>query len=114
MIKNWSWIAGSLLVLAAVGSLSLAVGCSMGCHHHEEGTSATTGHADHQGTAATVAVVNSKCPIMGGKIDPAKVPADLTREYKGQKVGFCCAGCPATWDKLTDAEKDAKLAAAMK
>ncbi len=58
-------------------------------------------------------VVNAVCPIMGNKIDPAKVPDSLIREYKGQKVGFCCAGCPVAWDKLSDAEKDAKLQAAL-
>ena len=42
-------------------------------------------------------------------IDPAKVSSKLTRMYKGQKVAFCCAGCPATWDKLTDADKQTKL-----
>jgi hypothetical protein len=58
-------------------------------------------------------IVNSKCPILGTKLDPAKVPDSLIREYKGQKVGFCCDGCPPAWDKLSDAEKDAKLKAAM-
>jgi cobalamin-dependent methionine synthase I len=48
---------------------------------------------------------------MGGRIDPAKVPDSLTRQYKGQRVAFCCAACPAAWDKLTDAQKDAKLKA---
>jgi hypothetical protein len=64
--------------------------------------------------SSTVAVVNVTCPIMGGAISPDGVPASLTREYKGQKIGFCCAGCPGAWDKLTDAEKDAALAKAMK
>lgn len=54
--------------------------------------------------------VNNRCPIMGSPINPDKVTNDLIREYKGQKVAFCCAGCPSTWDKLTDAEKNAKLA----
>ena len=49
--------------------------------------------------------VNARCPIMGGKPTAA-----LTRDYNGQKVGFCCDGCPSKWDKLTAAEKDAKLA----
>ena len=53
---------------------------------------------------------NVSCPIMGSPIDPNKVPQNLTCEYKGQKVAFCCGGCPTTWDKLSDAEKDAKLA----
>jgi len=58
-------------------------------------------------------IVNSKCPITSAKLDPAKEPDSLIREYKGQKVGFCCDSCPPEWDKLTDAQKDAKLKAAM-
>ena len=58
----------------------------------------------------TPVFVNNKCPIMGTTINPADVTEDLTREYKGQKVAFCCKMCPAEWDKLSDAEKDAKLA----
>ncbi len=54
---------------------------------------------------------NVSCPITGtGSINPDKVTKDLIRDYKGQKVAFCCGGCPAAWDKLTNAEKDAKLA----
>lgn len=56
--------------------------------------------------------VNNICPIMGSPINPEKVTKDLIRNYKGQKVAFCCAGCPAAWDKLTDSEKNAKLAKA--
>jgi hypothetical protein len=58
-------------------------------------------------------VVNTKCPIMGGKVDPDKVPAKLTRTHKDRKVGFCCGGCLPKWDDLSDAEKDAKLKAAL-
>ncbi len=58
--------------------------------------------------------VNVSCPIMAkNAIDPAKVTAKLTRTYKGKKVAFCCAGCPAKWDKLTDEEKHAKLTAVL-
>ena len=52
---------------------------------------------------------NTKCPIEGKSIDRMDCPKKLTCMYKGSKVGFCCAGCPAEWDKLTDEEKDAKL-----
>ena len=54
--------------------------------------------------------VNNKCPIMGTTINPADVTEDLIREYKGQKVAFCCQMCPTQWDKLSDSEKEAKLA----
>ncbi len=59
---------------------------------------------------AEAKVVNVRCPIKGTKMDQANVPPSLTRMFRGQKVGFCCAGCPTAWDKLTDAEKNAKLA----
>jgi len=54
-------------------------------------------------------LANGRCPIMGSPIKADAVTANLTRDYKGQKIGFCCGGCPAAWDKLTDAEKQAKL-----
>ncbi len=56
---------------------------------------------------------NVRCPIKGTPINPEKVTPALTREFHGQMVAFCCGGCPEAWDKLTDAEKQAKLAAAM-
>jgi len=61
-----------------------------------------------------VAVVNGTCPITGGALGQDGVVARLTRDYKGQKIGFCCDGCPESWDKLTDAEKNAALGKAKK
>jgi hypothetical protein len=55
---------------------------------------------------------NNLCPIMGAPINAARVTKNLIRDYKGQKVAFCCAGCPAAWDKFTDAQKQVKLAKA--
>lgn len=52
---------------------------------------------------------NLRCPIMGSPIQPDKVDEHLTRDYKSQKIAFCCPGCPAEWDKLTDGQKQAKL-----
>lgn len=57
--------------------------------------------------------VNERCPISGKTIDMINRPKDCTRMYKGMKVGFCCPNCPPEWDKLTDAEKEAKLKASM-
>ena len=56
--------------------------------------------------------VNARCPMMGSRLDPEKVPARLTRRIEGQTVGFCCAACPQAWDKLTPAQRSAKLRAA--
>ncbi|MGC9455837.1 MAG: hypothetical protein ACP5HU_13400 [Phycisphaerae bacterium] len=55
------------------------------------------------------AVVNDRCPIMGTPIDPQDVPEELTREYQGRKIGFCCGGCPRAWDRLSDEQKQDKL-----
>lgn len=63
---------------------------------------------------APVLAVNGTCPIMGKAINPAQVPASLTREFKGQTIGFCCPMCPPAWDKLSDAERQAKLDVVMK
>lgn len=58
---------------------------------------------------AATKFANVKCPMMDSAINPAKVTPELTREFKGQKIAFCCKGCPAQWDKLSDEEKQAKL-----
>ncbi len=59
-----------------------------------------------------VGFLNARCPIMGSQINPKKVTPGLVRKYKGGKVAFCCGGCPPAWDKLTDAQRAAKLKAA--
>ena len=87
---------GALLVVGLGAS-----GCSGGMMSEHGGMS---GHG-HDAASPPPGVVNARCPIMGGA-----AKASLTRDYKGQKVGFCCGMCPGQWDKLTDAEKQAKLA----
>lgn len=57
--------------------------------------------------------VNVRCPISGKPIDRMNTPENLTKIYKGQKVGFCCPACPPQWENLTEQEKDAKLKEAM-
>ncbi len=63
-------------------------------------------------TPATAKYINTKCPIMGAPIDPARVTPDLVRDYGAGPVAFCSAGCPEKWDALPEAQKLAKLAAA--
>ncbi len=65
------------------------------------------------GTHLKPQFANNRCPIMGSPINPEKVTKNLVRDYMGQKVAFCCAGCPSTWDKLSNAQKQAKLAKAI-
>jgi hypothetical protein len=97
-----------LLVLVAVvvaGVVSLG-----GCKKSEpQGTQGTA--AVEKSATVTAKYVNTKCPIMGSIIKPEDVTEDLVRDYKGQKVAFCCGMCPSKWDALPDAEKVEKLVA---
>jgi hypothetical protein len=52
---------------------------------------------------------NTRCPMMGGKIESDQVKPELTRQFKGQTIAFCCAGCPDQWDRLNDTQKQSKL-----
>ena len=93
------------LAVLAVGLLALGI---PGCGEKDKGPASKPSAS--RPAKATVAVVNAVCPIMGNKIDPGKVPANLVREYKDKKVGFCCPMCLSKWDKLTDEKKDELLA----
>lgn len=103
-------IVGAAAALVSVGLLALAAGCSdMPCHHGMMGHSDAPAAKTAEGKPLTF--VNDRCPIMGNPIDPAKVPASLVRDYNGQKVAFCCGGCPGAWDMLPASQKEAKLKA---
>ncbi len=86
----------TVLVLA-VCSLAILGGCKK-----EEPTT---------GGGGGVTYANTKCPIMGSVIKPEKVTDDLVKDFKGEKVALCCAGCPDKWAALSDEEKATKLAA---
>jgi len=101
-----------LLSLVLVGILAVGlVGCDKAKDAGDGGDGAGAGAAVQPSNK--VATVNAKCPLMGSKFNNAKVSPDLVREFEGQKIGFCCAGCPDKWDKLSDVEKATKLATAM-
>jgi hypothetical protein len=93
----------ALLVVFAAG----LIGCNEPAPP-ERGPGATTQ------PASKVATVNPKCPMMtDNKINNAAMAAHMVREFKGQKVGFCCPPCIPKWEALSDEEKAAKLAAVM-
>ena len=96
-VRTWALIGLS----AAVATVVLVAGCSAPPKETVKGTPA--------GGETPQAFVNATCPMMGSTIDPKKVTPELVRMHKGKKVAFCCGGCPPAWDKLSDAEKDAKL-----
>ena len=70
------------------------------------------GDKDAKLSAVLMKPVNARCPVSDDPV-AAKPAVDTVREFKGQLIGFCCNMCPKTWDKLSDAEKEAKLKAVM-
>ena len=47
------------------------------------------------------------CPTSGEKLGAQTVGATT---YKGYKIAFCCAGCPQEFARLSEKDKDAKIA----
>lgn len=89
----------TLGAFVTIASIALLAGCS------SQSKSTETTKAAEAPKAVTVA--NTKCPVSGKATNP-----EMTADWNGQKVAFCCAGCKGTWAKLSDADKQAKLAAA--
>jgi hypothetical protein len=53
-----------------------------------------------------VVFANTLCPMMGGDVE---ADGDVV-QFQGHSIGFCCGGCAPKFEKLSDAEKLAKLA----
>jgi len=105
-------IAGSLVMLFAVAGA--------GCQQSSKKETGTLGAAPIATAGATdgrVNVVNAFCAVMdehpvGTDKAPYMALPENVRTYRGKKVGFCCDDCPAQWDAMTDADRDASLARA--
>ncbi len=99
-----------ITLAAALSLAAMTVFITGGCKKHDHGH-AGHDHAEHSAHVShdQPQFANTTCPIMGSRIVPERVTAALTREYKGQKIAFCCPGCPEKWDALSEQEKQAKL-----
>ena len=81
------------IVLAAALSLIALTGC--------QGSQAVSQ------SSASPGMVNAKCPQSGGPLREGCPTSD----WDGETIGFCCPGCKSNFDRRTDADKDAQLAA---
>jgi hypothetical protein len=59
-------------------------------------------------SGSSMGVMNTTCPYSGEAVGTS------TRDYSGQKVGFCCEGCASKWDKATAQERQDKMNAMSK
>ena len=82
-------------IAACVAGSFLALGA---CNSDKKAGAASDG-------SMAVKADNTMCPVGGGPVAAAVTPST----YKGKHVGFCCAGCKGKFDKMSDAEKDAKV-----
>jgi len=49
---------------------------------------------------STAGIINTTCPVMGGEV---KADTPHVAMYNDKKIGFCCTGCVAAFEK--DPEK---------
>jgi hypothetical protein len=56
---------------------------------------------------AAMGAINDTCPVTQQAVDP-NAP---TVVYNGSTIGFCCPGCIAGWNKMSDEQKKAYVRA---
>ena len=88
----------TLRTLTAAGMICLA-GTFVGCKSGDKDSDMST-------TQPSMGMINDSCPMMADH--PAK--DTVTVSYEGSTIGFCCEGCVAGWNDLSDAEKAEKVA----
>ena len=89
-------IARTLTAAVLAAGLCVAAGC--------QNNSSSSMDTAESGQVA-LGTLNEICPMsVNGKVNANVEPS----EYGGHKIGFCCAGCKATWDeKKEDTFKEA-------
>ncbi|MCA9296126.1 MAG: hypothetical protein KC983_06400 [Phycisphaerales bacterium] len=89
-------------------SCAVLAGITLGltaCQSNEATSQASM--MDGSGEVA-MGAINDTCPIMPShEIDPAVT----VQTANGETIAFCCAGCINAWNKKSDAERAAYVAA---
>ena len=84
----------SLIAILALGAIIALPGCNKETKAEPKST-------------ASMGAMNDRCPLTGAAVNKSAPTAN----YHGKTVAFCCGGCAAKFDAMTDSEKDKKLAA---
>jgi hypothetical protein len=69
---------------------------------------------DPKASSKTKTIAVWTCPITGETIKDHATADKKTATYGKYTVHFCCGGCPESFAKLSDKDKKAKVAAAVK
>jgi hypothetical protein len=89
-----------LPVALALAAAALLAGCN-----NQKAAEAPA--ADAKAQVAAAKPVNTACPFTGGPANPS-----LTASAGGKTVAFCCGGCLARFNKMSEADKLATIAKA--
>jgi hypothetical protein len=93
-------------ILTRTALMVFTVGASVACHHAAKDEEEAVCRARKPGVIVSV---NEYCPVqLADPVDPT-----IVREWKGQKVSFCCDGCLPAWEEMTEKQRDTALAAAV-
>lgn len=111
----------NLLKVALICPIVMLAACNNGAKTETTQASATAkgaccGEGGEKAACCTmpkegvVTTANKWCVVEND--DPVN-PKVASVDYKGQKIGFCCEGCTKKWAKMTDAQRDQMVAAAI-
>ncbi|MDY0355805.1 MAG: YHS domain-containing protein [Sedimentisphaerales bacterium] len=89
--------AARTLMIAAIALAAVVL--FSGCKKHNDDHAGHDHASVEESAAETVAIAQTTCPVMEGN----SINKNLFVEYEGEKVYFCCAGCPEMF--LADPEK---------
>jgi len=71
----------------------------------DDGTEEICNAAPATGNRPGIKAVNTTCPI----VDADGADEDVTAEWRGKTIAFCCPTCLRKFNRMNDAEKDAVL-----
>lgn len=90
-----------LISIAMIAGLAVGVAACGDGHDHAD-------HTHGAGSDGEAAYLNDRCPLMDEPIT-GTMPENLTRDFRGQTVAFCCDSCTVAWDGMNAAERAEKL-----
>lgn len=100
------------MTIRALAALALAAAVLTGCHNNKQSSGpvkdemAERALGGPKASTADSRTINSMCPIGGHEFNPVNHSEELVREYKGDKIGFCCDGCSTAWDAMGAKQRD--------
>lgn len=100
------------MTIRALAAITLAATILAGCQNNKQSSGpvkdemAERALGGPKASTADTRTMNSMCPIGGHEFNPVNHTEDLVREYKGDKIGFCCDGCSSAWDSMNTTQRD--------